>query len=89
MTSAIKELWYDNLSPGEHCAAGDTEIRHLVSLMEKNREKLCAVTTEAQQEIFEKYMDCADEYSLKLMEKAFCEGFCLGTRLTAEAFCAE
>lgn len=85
MHQAISELWYGNLAPCEHCGAHDREANHLICLLERNREDLCSGLTAAQKEIFQKYLDCSQEYWLRLMELAFCDGFSLGTRLTAES----
>lgn len=85
MSQTIINLWNGNVAPGEHCGSHDPEANKLIALMERNREKLNGGLTEAQKAIFHKYIDCADEYLMRMMELAFCEGFSLGSRLTIEA----
>ena len=85
MPQTIKDLWNGNIAPFEHCSAHDPPANRLTCLMERNRESLCAILTPAQQETFQKYIDCSDEYLLRIVELAFCEGFCLATKLTTEA----
>ena len=85
MSQTIVQLWYGNIGPGEHCGAHDTQAKKLICLMERNRDKLNGGLTEAQKELFQKYIDCADKYLVHMMELAFCEGFSLASRLTAEA----
>lgn len=84
MQETIMELWRRIIAPVEHCGAHDTEANHLLNQMEENREKLCKGLTAAQTEIFQKYMDYSGEYLLRMSELAFCDGFCLVSRLTAE-----
>lgn len=83
----IIDLWNGNIAPCEHCGSHDPVINKLMSLMERNQEKLSNGLTEAQMEIFQKYMDCSDEYLLRMLELAFCDGFCLGSRLAIESIC--
>lgn len=88
MNQTIKDLWRSNLAPCDHCGSHDPELNHLVSLMERSREDLSKISTPQQRDIFEKYIDCADVYSLLMMEQAFCDGFCLVSRLLADALLA-
>lgn len=82
---AIIDLWNGNIAPCEHCGSHDPQINNLTSLIERNRENLSRGFTEAQMETFQKYMDCSDEYLLRMLELAFCDGFSLGSKLTIEA----
>lgn len=81
----ITDLWNGNIAPCEHCGAHNPEVNQLIGLMERNREKLNEGLTAAQTEIFQKYIDCSEEYLLRMLELAFCDGFCLGSRLATEA----
>ena len=76
MTQTIIDLWNGNIAPCEHCGAHDPVISNLLSLIERNREKLSKGLTETQMETFQKYMDCSDEYLLRMLELAFSDGFC-------------
>lgn len=83
----IIDLWNGNIAPCEHCGAHDSEANHLVDLMERNRETLREGLTAAQIEMFQKYIDCSEEYLLRMLELAFCDGFCIGGKLAMESFC--
>lgn len=85
MPETILSLWRGEIAPCDHCGSHDGEANHLLGLMERNREKLQAGLTAAQGEIFQKYMDCAEEYQFRMLELAFRDGFSLGSRLTAES----
>lgn len=85
MPQTIINLWNGNIAPCEHCGSHDTEVKHLIGLMERNRETLCEGLTAAQRETFQKYIDCSEEYLLRMLELAFCDGFCLGSRLIMES----
>lgn len=85
MAQTIVDLWNGNITPCERCGAHDNEVNELIDLMERNRLDLNQGLTEAQKESFQKYIDCSDEYLLRMLELAFCDGFCLGGKLVAEA----
>jgi len=80
----ILDLWNGNISPYEHCGSHDPVIKNLTELIERNRENLSGGLSEAQMETFQKYMDCSDEYLLRMLELAFHDGFCLGSKLVME-----
>lgn len=80
----ILDLWNGNIAPCEHCGAHDPEVNQLISLIEQNRENLSRGLTEAQMETFQKYIDCSEEYLLRMLELAFIDGFCLGGKLILE-----
>lgn len=85
MMQTIVDLWNGNIAPCEHCGSHDSEANHLLALMERNRATLCEGMTTAQTETFQKYIDCSEEYLIRMLELSFCEGFCLGSKLTVEA----
>lgn len=84
MTNTMIDLWNGNIAPWEHCGAHDSEANHLHGLMEHNRETLREGLTVAQADIFQKYVDYSEEYLLRMLELAFCEGFCAGGKLVME-----
>ena len=86
MTQIIADLWNGSIAPCENCGSQDPEIHHLVGLMEKNRADLTSGLTAAQKEALQKYLDCSEEYLLRMQEQAFCDGFCLAGRLLSEIF---
>lgn len=85
MTQTISDLWNGNIAPCEHCGSHDAEVNHLLGLIVRNRETLREGLTAAQMEVFQKYIDCTEEYLLRMMELAFCDGFCLGGKLVMES----
>lgn len=80
----IIDLWNGNIAPCEHCGSHDSEANHLIHLMERNREALREGLTAAQSEMLQKYIDCSEEYLLRMMELAFYDGFRTGGKLTVE-----
>ena len=84
MKKLISDLWNGNIAPCEHCGAHNPEINRLHGMIEHSREKLRGELTDEQQLLFQKYIDCSESYLLRLMELAFCDGFCLGGRLIME-----
>ena len=85
MTNAIFDLWNGNIAPCEHCGSHDPELNHLSVLMERHRETLGKELSEAQNEVLQKYMDCAEEYHMRMLELAFCDGFCIASKLLTES----
>lgn len=81
----ITDLWYGAIAPWETCGAGDKQSIQLCTLRERHRGALDAGLTDAQKEVFQKYQQCGEEYLLRMMELAFREGYCLASRLAAEA----
>lgn len=85
MMQTITDLWNGDIAPCEHCGSHDAKANQLISLMERNRENLLGTLSDVQKETLQKYIDASDEYLLRMMELAFCDGFCLASRLFAES----
>lgn len=85
MKQTIIDLWNGNIAPCEACSSRDMEGKHLISLMEHNREALSAGQSVNQMETLQKYIDCAEEYLLRMLELSFADGFSLGCRLVMES----
>lgn len=85
MKRTIEDLWNGNVTSAEHCGVGDPEIENLVTLLERHKEQLNRELGEQQKGIFEKYVDCADEYACLVCKCAFSDGFSLASRLVTEA----
>ena len=84
MKQTITDLWNGNLAPVEHCGSRNPQVNELVCLIEQNRENLNDGLTQVQRETFQKYIDCSEEYLLRMLELAFYDGFCLAGKLAVE-----
>ena len=84
MKQTIADLWNGNIAPIEQCGSRDRHVNELLCLIDRNRESLNNGLTQEQREIFQKYIDCSEEYLLRMMELAFSEGFCLAGKLVTE-----
>ena len=85
MTKTISQLWGGNLDPVMHLGANNIEIGKMEKLMSDNFSKLKTNINDEQKEILEKCLDCVNDYVLLISEQSFCDGFCLGTKISAEA----
>ena len=85
MTKTISQLWGGNLDPVMHLGANNIEIGKMEKLMSDNFSKLKTNINDEQKAILEKYLDCVNDYVLLISEQSFCDGFCLGTKISAEA----
>lgn len=85
MESIIEELFYSNITPSERSYRKAEEYAYILQPVTRNEEKLTETPTEAQQETFEKFKDCASELGDKNEMKSFVLGFKLGMRLAVEA----
>lgn len=85
MTNTISQLWNGNLEPIRFLGKNNTELKQLEKLMQDNLKKIEENLDDKQKEVFEKYNSCIDEYLVVLSEQAFCDGFCLGTKIFTEA----
>ena len=85
MNDTIIDLWYGAVAPWETCGVGDKQSIQLCALRERHRVTLHGGLNDAQREVFRKYQQCSEEYLLRMMELAFRDGYCLASRLAAEA----
>lgn len=85
MTKTIAELYNGNLVPIKNLGRFNNEIKQLETLMEKNLETLEKELSEEQKVYFSRYAGNINEYMLLSCEQAFCDGFCMGAKITAEA----
>ena len=85
MENTIQELWHGNIVPQEDSRTNSKAMKELMGYIARHSEDLGKLLNEEQQEIFEKYQECWNEY-VSLAEAAFFEyAFKLGARLTHEA----
>lgn len=85
MSNTIAQLYRGQLEPKSVLGNGNVEMRRTELLIENNYKKLKDNLNEEAKAILEKYCECIDEYIVLITEQAFCDGFCLGVRLSAEA----
>ncbi len=85
MSNTIEKLYEGKLEPLKSIGKSNGEMRRIGNLIERNKSKLEEMFDNDEKEIFEKYVECMDEYMLLLGEQAFCDGFCLGARILSEA----
>lgn len=85
MNNILEDLWSGNFSPAEHIFSKDSEYAQLLTLVERNSEKLNATLNAEEKVIFEKYKDCSLELSEMEERAAFSKGFSLGVKLMLTA----
>ena len=85
MRNIIEELYYGNVTPCDRDIVKGGTYSHLLHLITRNEDDLMQTLTQAQQETFEKFKDCASELGDKNEMTSFVLGFKLGMRLAVEA----
>ena len=81
----LEELYYGNVFPNEKCAKLDEQTKELLSLQNRNEEKLMLTLTDEQKDTFEKFKDCTREFHEISERQSFILGFKLGARIIIEA----
>ena len=81
MSQTLEKLWYCNINSQEQCVENNRQVKHLLKLMGKNRDDLCATLNDRQKLILEKYDDCMNEMHCIIERETFAYGFKLGGRL--------
>lgn len=89
MKRTIEDLWNGNIAPAEDCGVGDPEIESLVILMDRHKDQLCKELSQRHKDIFEKFVDCTEEYICLVSKCAFTDGFCLACKLMSESLFAD
>lgn len=79
----IAKLWNGELEPVRYSGMNNQEMKQLWSLVQRNFEEPEKSIND--KDLLKKYDDSINEYIILTAEQAFCDGFCLGTKLTAEA----
>ena len=80
----LEELWYGNINPLEDSTDGNAEVKKLLSLVGRNRDKLCESMTEQQKADLAKYDDSVNEMYGIIEQEVFVHGFRLGARIMLE-----
>ena len=80
MRSIIEELYYGNISPSDRDIIRGGTYSHILNLVTRNEDELVQTLTQAQQETFEKFKDCASE----LGDKNEMMSFVLGIKISGD-----
>lgn len=80
----LEELWYGNIDPTEYGVSPSQEYRELHRLVDRNETDLRATMTNAQQELFNRYLESVLEYQTLSELMLFQNSFKLGARLMVE-----
>lgn len=85
MSNTIEKLYEGKLEPLRSIGKSNGEMRRMENLIERNKNKIEETLDGDTKAIFEKYVECINEYLLLVSEQAFCDGFCLGARILSES----
>ena len=77
----LEEFWYGNI---EYDISSSKEYKELLQLISRNEDKLLATMTDAQKELFTKYVDCVKEHQVMAECLLFQNSFRLGGRMMLE-----
>lgn len=80
MGNILEEFWYGNIEPMEQSTGKSREIKELLKLKCRNRDRLQDSMTADQQETFGKYEDCINEMHSIMELEIFSYAFRLGGR---------
>ena len=80
----LEEFWYGNIEPAEYDTSSSKEQKELLQLISRNEEKLLAIMTDEQKDLFSRYQDCVREYQAMAECLLFQNSFRLGARITME-----
>ncbi len=83
LMKTIANLWNGNIAPVRYSGINNSEMRKMRSLIQSSFEKLEECVED--KALLRKYNDSMNEYVIMAAEQAFSDGFCLGTKITAEA----
>ena len=82
--SILEELWYGNIEPAEYDSPPSKEYKEMLQLICRNEDKLLATMTDAQKELFNRYLESVLEYQTMSELMLFQNSFKLGARLAIE-----
>ena len=80
----LEELWYGNIEPTEYGSSTSSEYKELRRLVDRNEMDLRATMTDAQKELFNRYLESVLEYQTLSELMLFQNSFKLGARLAIE-----
>ena len=64
----LEEFWYGNIEPTEYDTSSCKEYKKLLELLCRNEEKLQAIITYEQKELFSRYTDAVLEHHNRLYD---------------------
>ena len=82
--SILEKLWYGEVEPSEYDVSSCEEYKKLLSLIDRNEEKLRSTMTNEQKELFDKYMECVVDHQALAECMLFQHSFKLCARIMAE-----
>ena len=85
MTKTIGQLWYGNLEPCRYFGMHNAQMKRQLHWMDSDLRKIQEILGEDQKKLMEEYDRKVESYIQSVSEQAFCDGFCMGAKLTAEA----
>ena len=80
----LEDLWYGNINPLEDSTDDNAEVKKLLNLVGRNRDKLCESMTEQQKADLAKYDDSVNEMYGIIEQEVFKYGFRLGAKIMLE-----
>ena len=80
----LEELWYGNIEPTDYGTSPSPKYRELRRLVDRNETDLRATMTDAQKELFTRYLESVMEYQTMSELMLFQNSFKLGARLMVE-----
>ena len=84
MKSILEELWFGNVCPDVMMGKMSAEEKELAEYITAHHEKLNSILNDEQKKVFEKYVDCQEEYSFHSDKEIFVYAFRLGARIMLE-----
>lgn len=88
-TNTIAQLWNGHIEPIRHLGEDNPQIDQLKAFMKGTYEKLEKNLEGRNKRLLENYSRYVCEYLVLMGEEAFCDGYCLGTKLTVQSLTKE
>ncbi|MBQ4116715.1 MAG: hypothetical protein IJD37_05000 [Clostridia bacterium] len=85
MTKIIEKIWKDDFELESNFGVNNRKLRVSERNMFRSREKLEAILDDNQKKVYGEYIEYLEEMNRQSLDEAFCEGFSIGMRITAEA----
>ena len=82
--SILEELWCGEIKPTEYDTSPCKEYKELLSLINRNEEKLRTTLSDEQKELFSKYLECVEDLHALAECMLFQNSFKLGAKMMLE-----